>query len=439
MKVGPSRIGKKYPNRATRRRKLKSCRAGSPACPPRSEEHPGGKTNIDEECKVGSSGEDGTHENNGTQQQRRNCDGLYVCRETYDCASLNSCVPCAYKICTFDVSLDREFTSTVPNKRPEACPRFPRGTRRVGGRDGTMGYRNGMNVLTVGDGDLSFSLAIARIVMQREGESDPKSARRPKQNRLIATSYESRSTLLKVYPGIGDTIEELESLGADVCYEVDATRLVETLPESLSRRSLSFDRIVWNFPCSAVPSGQDGQNDEMENNKDLVRCFVRNASDMLKEGGEVHMAHKTKPPYNQWQLEKIALEGLGKECEDKTGGKKQPARLEYKGRIVLDRCCIPPYVPRKALDKKSFTCHDACVFVFGGEDSGGGRGRKGDGAFPATIFDEGRGTEHVAPASPIIPITQSMLEKLRDDILASGKQHRTAKFKQQGKWKRSRR
>ena len=34
------------------------------------------------------------------------------------------------------------------------------------------------------------------------------------------------------------------------------------------------------------------------------------------------------------------------------------------GRLVLDRCLLPPYVPRKALDRKSFPVHDACTYVF---------------------------------------------------------------------------
>ena len=39
--------------------------------------------------------------------------------------------------------------------------------------------------------------------------------------------------------------------------------------------------------------------------------------------------------------------------------------LEYKGRMVFDKCVFCPYTPRKALDRKSFPCHDACVYIFG--------------------------------------------------------------------------
>ena len=74
------------------------------------------------------------------------------------------------------------------------------------------------------------------------------------------------------------------------------------------------------------------------------------------------MAHKTKPPFNQWRLEKVALDDLESSVGAfKTDGKK----FEFKGRVVFDRCTLPPYTPRKALDRKSFPCHDACFYVFG--------------------------------------------------------------------------
>jgi hypothetical protein len=62
----------------------------------------------------------------------------------------------------------------------------------------------------------------------------------------------------------------------------------------------------------------------------------------------------SQPPYNQWGLEKVALEGL-----------KANTDLQYHGRVILDRALWIPYVPRKALDRASFPCHDACTYIFG--------------------------------------------------------------------------
>ena len=349
-----------------------------------------------------------TTSNAVTQAPCREHSRLYTSAVTYQCATQNVCIPCAYKICTFDVALDTAFTKMVPNARPESCPRSSTTSAFEYGLDGTMGYQRGMSVLTVGDGDLTFSLAVARILFANSGKIVSQQHRN--SSRLVATSYESRETLLKVYPNIGGTIQELESLGATVCYQVDATDIAGTLSEDVlkSTSSKSFNRITWNFPCSAIGSGQDGQNDAMEFNKQLIRDFVRNsiASELLDENdGEIHMLHKTKPPFNQWRIELVALEGLDAEC------KVAKNELEYKGRIAFDRCLMPPYVPRKALDKKSFTCHDACTYVFGWKGEGGKR-------FGCTIpledgKNEGAGQEDGRGPEPLMVVTEDMIAKIR--------------------------
>lgn len=134
-----------------------------------------------------------------------------------------------------------------------------------------------MKVLTIGDGDFSFSLALARII---SGTG------------LTATSYESKETLIQVYPLIEATMNELESLGVSLHYQVDATRIQQTLDTA---KPCLYDRIVWNFPCEAVAKGRDGQNEEMENNKKLISKFVSSAKALLmRKGGQLHINHKTK-------------------------------------------------------------------------------------------------------------------------------------------------
>jgi 25S rRNA (uracil2634-N3)-methyltransferase len=196
-----------------------------------------------------------------------------------------------------------------------------------------LGYTPGMSVLTVGDGDFSFSVALARFGC-----------------RVVATSYESAETVRAVYDSVGVSmhIMELERLGAKIFYNIDATNIAHTLPQSLTDRT--FDRIVWNFPCSAVAKGQDGQNVEMENNKRLVRAFVQSAKSQCVIGGQIHINHKTKPPFNQWKIDEVATTNIDS--------------VYYKYRVVLDRSLFHPYVPRKALDRKSFPCHDACTYIF---------------------------------------------------------------------------
>jgi hypothetical protein len=38
--------------------------------------------------------------------------------------------------------------------------------------------------------------------------------------------------------------------------------------------------------------------------------------------------------------------------------------LQYNGLIVFDRWLFDPYIPQKALSKKTFPTHDACIYIF---------------------------------------------------------------------------
>lgn len=251
---------------------------------------------------------------------------------------------------------------------------------------------------------------------------------------VVATSYESSQTLHKVYPDFENTLESLKSHGEKnnviIGYNVDATRLNETLPKELqhtptNKEGTKFHRITWNFPCTAIGAGKDGQNDAMEENKELVRKFVMGALPYLDEGcGEIHMCHKTKPPYNHWGLEKVALEGIARSKDVRC------KKFEFKGRIVFDKCTLPPYTPRKALDRKSFPCHDACIFVFGWKsEKESGKGRTHDAKVKASHFRHSSIPEHcLAPSneelpnpSSIISVTESVIEKVRSAHLLNGK------------------
>jgi hypothetical protein len=266
-----------------------------------------------------------------------------------------------------------------------------------------------MSVLTVGDGDFSFSLALARI-LSKGHQSGGK--------RLIATSYESRATLEGVYPNLLDTLAELEGCGAQVAYQVDATRLTETLPSRVlnENESLRFHRIVWNFPCTAIGHGQDGQNNAMEENKDLVRQFVNNARHLLHSDGEIQMLHKTKPPYNQWTLEKVAIQGC-----------KGDPIIKYCGRVAFDRFTLYPYTPRKALDRKCFPCHDACIFVFGMESAK----RNPDESkflFPSSIPIETDLSDSDAlvgdnQLTTLVPVTKNLISRIREIHLCRATKH----------------
>ena len=282
-----------------------------------------------------------------------------------------------------DVALDKEFTKSTPNQRPEQCPRSS--DKIYGNGSGSvLGFQRGMSILTVGDGDFSFSLGLARRLLLRPFEKDKNKS--DDGTYIIATSYESESTLREVYPTFDQTLRKLDDLGVTVAFNVDATHLQETLLISdgtvNNNAKKKFHRICWNFPCTNIVKGQDGQNREMEKNKSLVRNFVKSAQNILinRGDGEIYICHKTKPPFNQWNLEEVALENIQYSHQqqqqlEQANNAFPPRPLFYTGRIVLDRFLLPPYTPRKALDRKSFPCHDACFYIFAQKNSEGREGK----------------------------------------------------------------
>jgi 25S rRNA (uracil2634-N3)-methyltransferase len=324
---------------------------------------------------------------------QRDASHLYVNPATWKCATTQSgkaCLVCAYKIGCFDVALDTAFTTTVPNARPESCPRLvvqqqqqlPSRTSRdddevddeeevvspcASWPTGAKSSAAPRRILTVGDGDFSYSVALARRLAADGGGA---------ATGLVATSYESRATLEKVYPRFAAAWQELKDVGATVRFGVDAT----ALPAALQTQQ-PWQVVVWNFPCTAVAAGQDGQNGAMEANKALVRTFCARVKSQ-----ELHVTHKTKPPFDQWGLVDVVTNAVSDDP------------WVYRGRIVLDRALWPPYVPRKALDRKSFPCHDACTYVF---------------ARASVVAAESSNTAGGWLADQLLPMTPDRLTELR--------------------------
>ncbi|CAI5703052.1 hypothetical protein KXD40_003967 [Peronospora effusa] len=265
------------------------------------------------------------------QAQWRDLDLLYVHSDTLHCA-LTRCIACCYKIVLYS------RPGLLSNVRPEMCLRLTAKTKAeppaaeafehsIGLYDATKVKR----ILTVGDGNFSYSLALARALRPETGVQ------------LVTTSHESRTTVLETYPDSEKILGELNAMtNVTVQHEVDATNAEQM--KALGQ----FDRVIWNFPCVRAPRGKDGQNEEMEMNKKLLHDFFSHVDQILTPIGEVHVTHKTKAPFGQWGIENIAK--INKLC--------------HKQSVVFDRCLYPGYTNKKVLSKGSFPILDSQTFIF---------------------------------------------------------------------------
>ncbi|KAL3661468.1 hypothetical protein V7S43_013668 [Phytophthora oleae] len=317
---------------------------------------------------------------------------LLAHHDTLHCA-LTRCVACCYKI----VLHNRR--GLLPNVRPEMCPRMSKSddqkseTEAASHRIGLYDAKQVKNILTVGDGNFSYSLSLARALGPDSGVQ------------LVTTSHESKKTVLETYPDGEKILEELNAMPqVTVKHEVDAT-------DAEQMKALGqFDRVIWNFPCVRAPRGEDGQNQEMEMNKKLLSDFFAHVAQILTPTGEVHVTHKTKKPFGQWGIENIA----------KTN------KLRHQQSVVFDRCLYPGYSNKKVLSKGSFPIWDSLTFIFVPEDR----------AQPETPAEgDDAATSGDAESSILVePVTMDILKKLYllltpslDDMLRSKKKRKGAK------------
>jgi hypothetical protein len=143
-------------------------------------------------------------------------------------------------------------------------------------------------VLTVGDGNFSYSLALARQQHQDGGCV------------LTATSYDSYDELVDKYPESARICEHLEELGACVRHRVDATNLRASLGK---REDVGvFDRIVFNHPHCG--------EENVRRHQSLLSHFYASALEILAANGRVLLTLAEGQPERWEALKRAQLAGL---------------------------------------------------------------------------------------------------------------------------------
>ena len=127
-----------------------------------------------------------------------------------------------------------------------------------------------LRVLTVGDGDLSYSLALARAYGDRI--------------LLTATVLPTAEELVATYANAAACVEELRARGATVLHGVDATALAEHSEPRLGPQ----DAVVFNHPHLGLADLKETVAHARRHGV-LVAHFLRSAADVLMPGGSVHL------------------------------------------------------------------------------------------------------------------------------------------------------
>nr|CAB3457370.1 unnamed protein product [Digitaria exilis] len=150
------------------------------------------------------------------------------------------------------------------------------------------GLAPGHSILTVGDGDFSFSLALARAFGSGAN--------------LVATSLDSYVALLIKYREAESNTMELKRFGATVLHGIN----VKTMKLHTELKNRRFDRIVFNFPHAGFKGRGHTELYVIKSHKELVAGFFSNAHHLLERYGEIHVSNKTGHPYDSWDLENLA-------------------------------------------------------------------------------------------------------------------------------------
>jgi hypothetical protein len=132
-------------------------------------------------------------------------------------------------------------------------------------------YSSRMKILLVGEGDFSFSCALASKIGGKG---------------LTCTSLDSTREVEEKYPNTGQRmITALKLCGARVFHKIDATDLDHFKEKLLQDAVTGFHRIVFNFPHMG---GSDESS--VKRNQALIRGFFESASSfLLKPTGQVHI------------------------------------------------------------------------------------------------------------------------------------------------------
>jgi hypothetical protein len=147
------------------------------------------------------------------------------------------------------------------------------------------------DVLTVGDGNFGFSVAL-RARLEREGQKSDG------HYHLTATSFDSREDISRKYQDALHLLARLEgNCNVTVAHGIDATDLLATL--RANRCKECFDCVIFNFPHIGT--------EDFLLHQSLLAHFFDSAITVLRRGGQVQVALANDQP-SRWAVIDVAAQ-----------------------------------------------------------------------------------------------------------------------------------
>ncbi|KAL8722359.1 MAG: hypothetical protein Q9225_001149 [Loekoesia sp. 1 TL-2023] len=153
-------------------------------------------------------------------------------------------------------------------------------------------------ILLVGEGDFSFTHSLFH---------------HHNCQYLVATCYDSATTLAEKYPQSADFIRDLEDAAREdesselkILYGVDATKLGKggSVGGGKIIRKGGFDRVVFNFPH--VGGLTKDVNRQVRYNQELLVNFFKAAIPLLASAGTIVVTIFEGEPYSLWNIRDLA-------------------------------------------------------------------------------------------------------------------------------------
>lgn len=235
------------------------------------------------------------------------------------------------------------------------------GGKAQSNQKGFVPFNTENTVLLVGEGDFSFAVSVVK-----NNHVLP--------TNLVATSYDRREIATEKYTTAANNLEYLESRGVKVLFEIDATKLPQTLGLSSKKNKLTLfsasqklDVILFNFPHTG--KGIKDMDRNVRDHQKLVLQYFQNCNELFPIVNERSL-DAAFSGYSKANDERIILSTFEGEpyvfWGIKAIARSEDWKVQRSGRFDWD--LFPEYHHRRTNSMKDTTkeasVRDARIYVF---------------------------------------------------------------------------